>query len=134
MLDCLNGRKQNLHFQVPFNFHEFVFSNAALKTRVGLYERVSRKTPICACGASCVPPQVMTTNDAIRLIYHSAQLAGGSQEAQRLGTLWGFAIFHGAFELPSQIMTAVLIACNIAATEKEATSSFIQVQSASCSR
>lgn len=70
----------------------------------------------------------MATNDSIRLAYQSVPASGGPQESQRLGALWGFAVFHGAFELPSQIITAVLIACNLAVTGKEDGNSFIQVE------
>lgn len=70
---------------------------------------------------------VMTTNDSIRLAYQSVPSPEGPRETQRLGALWGFAVFHGAFELPSQIITAVLIACNLAVTDKEEGNSFIQV-------
>ncbi|KAL8447193.1 hypothetical protein Emag_004459 [Eimeria magna] len=70
---------------------------------------------------------VMTTNDAIRLALHPGLVAGGSQEMQRRGALWGFAIYHGGYELPIQTVTAFLIACSLASKRKGQGSSFLRV-------
>ncbi|KAL8443710.1 hypothetical protein Emed_006616 [Eimeria media] len=70
---------------------------------------------------------VMTTNDAIRLSLHPGLVAGGPQEMQRRGALWGFAVYHGCYELPIQIVTAFLIACSLASKRKDQSSSFLQV-------
>ncbi|KAL8438747.1 hypothetical protein Efla_003418 [Eimeria flavescens] len=70
---------------------------------------------------------LMTTNDSVRLAFHPGLASGGAQEMQRRGAFWNFAIFHGAFELPIQIITAFLIACTIASTSKEEGGSFLQV-------
>ncbi|XP_026191555.1 uncharacterized protein LOC34622564 [Cyclospora cayetanensis] len=70
---------------------------------------------------------VTTTSDSVRLAFHTTRGAGMAPEQQRVGVLWTFAVFHGAFELPIQILTAFLIACNITISSTDPGSSFLQV-------
>ncbi|KAL8272830.1 hypothetical protein Esti_003217 [Eimeria stiedai] len=69
---------------------------------------------------------VMTTNDAIRLALHPGLVSGSSQEMQRRGALWGFAVYHGGFELPIQTITAFLTACSLTSRGKGQGSAFLQ--------
>ncbi|CDI78773.1 hypothetical protein, conserved [Eimeria acervulina] len=78
---------------------------------------------------------VMTSADAFRLtrqiLSHegaaAAAAAAADAQARRIGALGSFAAFHGVFELPLQIVTSLLIACRLAAADKETGISFLQV-------
>ena len=77
----------------------------------------------------------MTSADAFRLtrqiLSHegaaAAAAASADAQARRIGALGSFAAFHGVFELPLQIVTSLLIACRLAAADKETGISFLQV-------